>query len=584
MAASMPSRANSPLSLLDVLRAVVKYRWRTFYTFLLLSSLAVLAIVLFPKKFESESKVFVRLGRGSVTMDTAATTGQTVAIQESREPEMNSVVDMLESRQLVEAVVRRVGAKRILEKHSAIEIWMENLSGSIPEFSFASSDFGPSEMTESEIEAQEAVELAIKYISGNTRIDSPKKSTTVSITSRARTPRLAKDLNTAFLEEFKKIHLAAYQASGSLGFFERNFLEQDALLKRYEDEMRAAKNEMSLITIDGKQSSLQDQITSVQKDIAIAQAELSAAESRLNDLNADMGQLPSEISGEITSGIANAASDSMRSQLYDLEIKENELGAKYADTHPKLVNLRAQIAQASAVLARQEPERETSTTKPNPVRQDTHVLLLKEKAAVAGLVSKVRSLRSIESELTEELERVNLFEVKSADLQRKIDLSRENHRTYARKLEESRIVNELDKEAISNVSVVQPPTFTLKHVSPKRSVLGLLGGFFAFLGSVLVAVVSDRYRDEDSDQRNALLIQAEERLLRMKAEPWGVSIANVSPPRPPITHSAHSDSTPSQDDGLIDSSTQASSAMQHRQDEPMEERGDDDQGEPRLPR
>lgn len=568
----MSSSANPPLSLLDVLRAVVKYRWRTLLTFLLLSSLAVVAIFLFPKKFESESKVFVRLGRGSVTMDTAATTGQTIAIQESREPEMNSVVDMLESRQLIEAVVRRVGADRILEKHSWFEQSLENLANKIPEFSAGGEEATTTNLSESEVAEQENIELAIKYISTNTRIDSPKKSTTVSVTSRARTPDLAKDLNTAYLDEFQKIHLAAYQASGSLGFFEKNFLEQDALVKRYEDEMRLAKNEMALITITGKQNSLQEQITGVQKDIALAQAELSAAQSRLNDLDGDMQQLPPEITGEVTSGIANAASDSMRSQLYDLEIRENELAAKYADTHPKLINLRAQIAQSSAVLARQEPERETSTMQPNPVRQDTHVLLLQEKAAVAGLVAKVRSLKTIENQLTDDLRKVNQFEVKSADLQRKIDLARENHHTYARKREESRIISELDKEAISNVSVVQPPTFTLKHVSPKRSVLGLLGGFFAFLGSVLVAVVSDRYHDDRSENRNALLIQAEERLLRMKAQQWDASIGNLAPPVSPLS------------DHLPAPQPDADSTSYEQEESLDTEPAEDDHGEPRLPR
>lgn len=67
------------------------------FTAALVLAVSVAAILLFPKKYESEAKMFVRLGRSSASLDTA-TIGQTISIQESRETEMNSIIDMLESR------------------------------------------------------------------------------------------------------------------------------------------------------------------------------------------------------------------------------------------------------------------------------------------------------------------------------------------------------------------------------------------------------------------------------------------------------------------------------------------------------
>ena len=512
----MSRRIEQPLSLMDIIRAAVKYRWRALATFLLLLSLAIVAVVLFPKKYESEAKLFVRLGRGSVTMDTVATTGPTVSLQESRETEMNSVVDMLESRQLREAVVKKVGADRILKKYALVEQWMDQLSDSIPKLS--SSVTPDAEMTEEEVEAQEEFELAVKYLTSNVKIKSPKKSTTVTVTCRARTANLAKEIATEFVTEYQRMHLSAYQEAGSFKFFEENFKQHDDLVKAYEDEMRSAKNEMSLITIGGKQGSLQQQMTDVQKDIASAEAELASAKASLGDLVSDMGNLPEKVPTEVVSGIANAATDTMRSRLYDLEIREKELATKYKSNHPVLKKLQQQLAESRQVLSEQEPEREQNTMAPNPVRQDTHVLLLQEKARVAGLEAKVASLKTIENDLVASAKQVNQFEVRSAELQRKINLANNNHLIYAKKLEESRINSALDSEAISNVSIIQPPTFMLKHVSPKRSVLGLLGVLFSGLGALFVAVVSDRMnKDSELDDRDLLLIQAKERLLRMEA-------------------------------------------------------------------
>ncbi len=518
----MSRLVEQPLSVLDIIKAIFKYRWRTMATFLLLLAIGVAGLFLFPKKYESEAKLFVRLGRGSVAMDPAATTGPTISLQESRETEMNSVVDLLQSRQLVELIVNKVSVERILEKHSPAEKWIEQAVAMIPKIPGGGS---PGDMTEEEVEAQADLEEAIKYLQGNIRVSSPKKSTTVGITCRARTPKLAQDVAQAMLQEYQKLHLNAYQSQGSFDFFTSSFDEQEDLVMEYEHEMRTAKNEMAMITVGGKQDSLQQQITSVQRDIMSTEADLAAAGARVADLTEDMDALPKEIPAETTSGIANAASDSMRAQLYELEIREKELLSKYKKKHPVLAKLQQQLRDARKVLEDQKGDREHNTMAPNPVRRDTHVLLLTEKSRVAALDSKLEALHETETTLVEKAKQVNAFEVKAAELQRKIDIAKANHAVYAQKLQESRINAALDSEAISNVSIVQPPTFTMKHVSPKRSVLGLLAFVFSVMGATLVAVVSDRFSRGPLDDRDLLLIQAKERLLRLEAADRDARIA-----------------------------------------------------------
>ena len=476
-------RANAPLSLLDIVRSTIRYRWRAAMTFALLLAVAFGGLVLYPKKYESEAKMFVRLGRGSVRMDTVATTGQTISIQESRESEMNSVVDLLESRQLIESVVRKVGADRILEPHSMVERWL----ASIP----SSGSSGSPGMSDAEYEAQSKLERAVRYLSSNTHITSPKRSTTVSIACRAGTPKLAQEIADAWLENYQELHLAAYKETGSFQFFEQHFEDHEKLVRQYEDEMREEKNKMELITIDGKQASLQEQITGIQQDISSVNAKLASAEASVGDLMKELKTLPEEVPSEKTSGIANAASDAMRAQLYELEIKEKEYASKFKPTHPVLVKLRKQIDASREVLEEQNKEREHNTMAPNPVRQEAMTRFLAEKSRLAGLQAEFATLKDIQDSLLEKLKQVNLFEIQAAELQRRIDIAQGNHETYSKKLEEARINHALDQEAISNVSIVQAPSFMLKHVSPKRSVLAVLAAIFASLAGVVVAVFSD---------------------------------------------------------------------------------------------
>lgn len=524
--------ADSPLTLFDIFAAVIEYRWRAALTFLLVMSLSLVAVVLFPKKFESEAKMFVRLGRGSVTMDTTATTGQTIAIQESRESEINSITDMMQSRQLAEDVVNAIGADRILEKHSWIEKTLENLMAKIPKLPMESSQMGETgAMTPEQVQQQERFESAVRYVIKNTKVNSPKKSTTITVVCRARTPQLAQDMTTKFLESHNKMHLNAYKSPGSYKFFEDNFSAQEELVGEYEDAMREAKDEMVVVTVEGKQQSLQEQVTTVEKEIISASTELFSARASLLDLMADMERLPAEMSTETTSGIANEANDKMRDRLYELEIREKDLASKYKSVHPKLVTLRQQLTDSKTILASQEKDREHSVMSVNPVRQDIHKSLLSAKSQIAGLEAKIDALRSVESELKEELKKVNSFELTSSELRRRINIAGNNHRIYAQKLEESRINNALDQEAISNVSIVQPPSFMMKHVSPKRSLLGALGFLFSILSGVFVAIASDRFPgvNDDYAELDQRLAQIEAKSVeRSRLEPADASQA--SPP------------------------------------------------------
>ena len=123
-----------PLTLFDIVGAIFKYKWRVGFVTLLMLVLCGAAILLYPKKYTSEAKLFVRVGRGSASLDPSVV-GKTISIQESRESEMNSIVDMLGSRGLAEKVVDKIGADRVLKKYAWIEVASEDfVDGTLQSF------------------------------------------------------------------------------------------------------------------------------------------------------------------------------------------------------------------------------------------------------------------------------------------------------------------------------------------------------------------------------------------------------------------------------------------------------------------
>ena len=100
------------LFLSQLASAMRAYWLRGTATFLILITGAGIATLVCPRTYQSEARIYVRLGRETVHLDPTATTGQTVQLADSREREIFSVLELLRSRALFEKVVDQLGSPR----------------------------------------------------------------------------------------------------------------------------------------------------------------------------------------------------------------------------------------------------------------------------------------------------------------------------------------------------------------------------------------------------------------------------------------------------------------------------------------
>src|SRR5207302_1104077 len=109
--------SESITSLRDLAPVVVRHKGKVaLFFFTVMLAVTVYSLVA-PRAYRSQAKLFVRLGRENATLDLTATVGQApvVAVPQSRENEINSAVEILNSRVLLEKVVDSVGPRAILE-------------------------------------------------------------------------------------------------------------------------------------------------------------------------------------------------------------------------------------------------------------------------------------------------------------------------------------------------------------------------------------------------------------------------------------------------------------------------------------
>ena len=114
-------------SLRDLYCVFFRHKWKMILFFFAVITTMTVVTFLGAKIYRSNAKLLVRLGRESVTLDPTAATGQIIQINQSRESEVNSELEILKSRELSEKVVDSIGPEAITKRPAAVGKALERL-------------------------------------------------------------------------------------------------------------------------------------------------------------------------------------------------------------------------------------------------------------------------------------------------------------------------------------------------------------------------------------------------------------------------------------------------------------------------
>jgi uncharacterized protein involved in exopolysaccharide biosynthesis len=440
----------------DICRILFRYRWRSGLFFIAVVVLAVGAVLLTPKKFQSEATFYMK---PDFRVDPTATNEtQVVAFDPEREGEMRSIVAMLESRILFEQVVDELGTDAVFEKdlhQTPVDLAISYVTAMIPELT------PPSQ--------QEEREKAIRLLMKSIKITHAKKSHVIVVAYKSRAAKRAQEVLTAYTSAAIKQHLDAHRNSDSYGFF----VEQETLLKQCVLDatqiVRDTKNNYEIVSIESQRKVLEDHFTNLDKEILTTNTSLASAEDNVELLR---NQLPETMRAQVAGNALSVyAIDTMRNQLYTLELRYRELKSRFQPNHPQVVATKEQLDEAILVLDRQQ--------------------LINELSNLAALNSKRTALQHEYNATKGKLNQLNEQEVSIAAAERKAGQAVASHQLVSRKLEQARIDRQLESGNISNLRMTQAPTLMGKALSRKGMLIVSLSLIVGVLGALALAYVSD---------------------------------------------------------------------------------------------
>ncbi|MCG8448406.1 MAG: hypothetical protein MI725_02345 [Pirellulales bacterium] len=454
--------------------------------------LAALVILFAPRKYRSEGKLFMQVGRESISLDPTATTSDTIALQSfDRAQEIVTVVDMLQSRGISEKTVERLGADVVLAKSGPGVAQGSSLSKVVGNF------VGTVVGMLRSIDPVSDQERAILRIERNLEVESENDSTLIAIRYDAKTPELAQLVAQTILDVYRQEHLRLHRTPGSKQFFEQ---QRDALRSQLDDSvnaLRAAKNRMKIVSIESRRNTLESRLAEIELSHYRTRQQLAATEGRMKDLRKQIGATPERIvSAETT--VPNTGTDILRSQLYDLQVLMLDLQSKYSEDHPAIQTTREQLKQAEAMIAKESLDRQETTNDVNPNHMSLALSLAEAESELAGFMAQRDQINRQSEAVQAELKELNDNELEIDQLTRESDLARANYFRYAENLEKARINQELDNQRISNAIEAQAATRAEKPIRPNKLLIGVLSLFLAFVSAASVVLILDRYNDRIS--------------------------------------------------------------------------------------
>jgi capsular exopolysaccharide synthesis family protein len=258
-------------SLRDILYIFFRHKWKMVSFFFAVILVVTTVTFVCAKVYRSEAKLLMRLGHESVTLDPTAAIGQIVPVLQSRENEINSELEILKSRDLIEKMVDSVGPQKLLKRSgdkylvgdSILLTTVSRLKNLIKQFDV--------------VESLSDHDRAILEVTKNLNIENLKNSSIISISYDAESPEVAQEVVGKLIDLHFVKHIQVHRNLGSQQFFDQQANQLRDKLMQSENELRSLKNEIGVSSVAEQQQIVLNRIGALKQEIDQTDAALASS-------------------------------------------------------------------------------------------------------------------------------------------------------------------------------------------------------------------------------------------------------------------------------------------------------------------
>jgi uncharacterized protein involved in exopolysaccharide biosynthesis len=406
---------------------------------------------------------------------------------------VNSEIQILTSRDLVEAVINKVGVDRLYPETVGWFSWLR--SGG------AAAD--PAVM-----------EAAVRKFFADFKAAPVELADVIEVTYRNPDHDIAVQTLNTMVELYQQKHALMFSDP------RYKFLEQQT--KQYENQLDAItgkvteiKNGKSLFDVDAQRAKLLDDRASTNTILQQLRSQSVDAHQRVDFLQARLKSTPALVpAGTSQADVVEQA----KARLLDLQVKAQQLRERYVgnvkplqDTEQEMASVRQFIGGAGG----------KAWTQRNTAYDDMVVALNRALADAAPLDQQIALRTTQAAAIDERLRSLEAGAKELEDSQRERRTLEELVHTYRARYEEARMTEDLDKGNVVSVSVVQKPSAPARPAGPRHLPYGLAGLLIGIVGASGMLIYLLVFRE------TLITVESVERIIGV---PVLASVPNARPP------------------------------------------------------
>ncbi len=445
-------------SLRDFISILFKRKAAILTIFLAVVITVTVGSFLMSPTYQAESSLLVKFGREFIYRPEVGDKAPMIAF--NQEEAINSEINILTSRDIIEQVIKTIK--------------LENIYPDLVKNP-------PSRMT--------PLEAAVITFQKKLTVEGVKKSSVIDVSYQHKDPQVAARAVNLLVDFFKEKHLQVH------GGTESNFLESqtklyDQELKNSENRLEDFKQKNRVFSLDEQRSLLLKQRTELDTTFKNTRNRIDEVGKKLASLRGQMKTLLADKS-RYTQTEQDKIIVEARAKLLTLQLSEQDLASKYPDTNRLLVNVRKEIQIIRDFLKEQEETIGVKVQTSNPVYQEAEKEAMNAEAEEASLRTKAATLQLQIANLDSEIKTLDLRGTELKDLNRKVSTNEMNYKTYQEKKEEAQISDEMNRQKLANISVIQAAVVPSKPVKPKKALNILLSIILGAVSGLGLAFLSE---------------------------------------------------------------------------------------------
>lgn len=419
------------------------------------SSFAVVLLValLLPNRYRSHLKILVKNERASSLISVGDQTQGLVYLNDISEARINTEIELITSSDLLRKVVQRCGLAGLVSSRVKDPARRE--------------------------------EMAVEDLRKALTVVPAHRSDVIEVTYQSAAPQRSARVLSAISELYQRSNLELHGAPGSYAFFDKMWKDTSSQLNEAEQELATFKRLARIVSLPEEKSILLQHVADLERHMAESAAGARKSEEQADLYKDSLTKIPASIEKERTSIPNQAATQQLSTMLVTLQNKRAEAVTRYRPEDRIIGELDDQIklTQRAIENAKNTPAQEVASGA-NPTFLNAESELVRATAEHGGNVAEAQSLGEQIRHDQGRLMQLGTATVTYDDLVRRTSELSSLLETYRKKRDEASVGEQLDKQNLSNVAVVEQPTVETIPASPRRGTIVALG----FLWSIALAI------------------------------------------------------------------------------------------------